>query len=175
MERNNVVTVKGNSVTLLGEEVKVGQEAADFKVLDEDLKEKNIGDFKGKIKLLASVPSLDTPICDLQIKRFNDEAAKISKDVVIIFISMDLPFAQKRFCQDYNIKKVKTLSDHREANFGSNYGVLIKELRLLSRAIFILDKDDKVTYVEYVKELTSHPDYDGALKALEGVAKQGVF
>jgi thiol peroxidase len=170
MERNNVATFKGSPITLIGEEVRAGQAASDFKALDSDLKEVDLSAFKGKIKLIASVPSLDTPICDLQIKRFNDEAAKISKDVAIIFISMDLPFAQKRFCQAYDIKKVKTLSDHKEANFGQNYGVLIKELRLLSRAIFIVDKSDKVSYVEYVKELGSHPDYEAALNALKQIS-----
>ena len=167
MKRKNAVTLEGNPVTLLGEEVKVGQKAPDFKVLDSELKEVNLSAFKGKIKVIASVPSLDTPICDLQIKRFNDEAAGLSRDVAIIFISMDLPFAQKRFCQAYNIKKVKTFSDHKDSVFGLNYGVLIKELRLLSRAIFIIDKEDKVQYVEYVKEVGSHPDYDGALNALK--------
>ena len=167
MERKGVVTFKGNPLTLIGEEVKIGQNAPDFKVLTSDLNETDLSAFKGKIKLIASVPSLDTPICDLQIKRFNDEAAKISKDMVILFISMDLPFAQKRFCQAYGIKKVKTLSDHRDSSFGSNYGVLIKELRLLSRAIFIIDQSEKVVYVEYVKEVGSHPDYEGALDALK--------
>lgn len=172
MERENTVTIEGAPVILLGEEIKAGQKAPAFTVLDPDLKETGLDAFKGKIKLIASVPSLDTPICDLQIKRFNDEAAKISRDVAIIFISMDLPFAQKRFCQAYSIKKVKTYSDHKDAAFGLNYGVLIKELRLLSRAIFVIGKDDRVSYVEYVKELTSHPDYDAALNALkENAAK----
>ena len=169
MERKNVVTLKGKPITLLGKEIKPGLEAPDFKVLDSDLKEVALSAFKGKIKVIASAPSLDTPICDLQIKRFNDEAAGWSKDVAIIFISMDLPFAQKRFCQVYNIRKVKTFSDHKDGVFGLNYGVLIKELRLLSRAVFIIDKDDKVQYVEYVKELGSHPDYDGALNALKKI------
>ena len=171
MERKNVVTLEGKPIMLLGEEVKVGLKAPDFKVLDSDLKEVDLNTFKSKIKVIASVPSLDTPICDLQIKRFNDEAAGLSKDVIIIFISMDLPFGQKRFCQAYNIKKVKTFSDHKDSLFGLNYGVLIKELRLLSRAIFIIDKEDKVQYVEYVKELGSHPDYDGALNALKNITK----
>ena len=163
------ITVKGNPVTLTADEIKVGQEAPGFKVLDGDLNEVSLDKFKGKIKLIASVPSLDTPICDLQIKRFNDEAANASKDIVILFISMDLPFAQKRFCQAYSIKKVKTLSDHRDTDFGTKYGVLIKELRLLARAIFILDKDNKVRYTEYVKELTAHPNYENALKALKDI------
>lgn len=167
MERNNVATFKGNPITLMGEEVKIGQDAPDFKVLTSDLKEIDLSAFKDKIKLIASVPSLDTPICDLQIKRFNDEASQISKDIIIIFISVDLPFAQKRFCQAYEIKKVKTLSDHRDGSFGLSYGVLIKELRLLSRAIFIIDKGNKVIYVEYVKELGSHPNYEAALETLK--------
>ena len=169
MERENVITFEGSPLTLIGEEVKVGQKAPEFKVLTADLGETGLDKYNGKIKLIASVPSLDTPICDLQIKRFNDEASKLSKDIVILFISMDLPFAQKRFCQAYDIKKVKTLSDHKEANFGENFGVLIKELRLLSRAIFIVDKNDSVSYVEYVKEITQHPDYESALEALKQV------
>lgn len=171
MERKNTVTLEGKPITLLGEEVKVGQKAPGFEVLDSDLKEVDLSAFKGKIKVIASVPSLDTPICDLQIKRFNDEAAGLSGDVIIIFISMDLPFAQKRFCQAYDIKKVKTFSDHKDAFFGFNYGVLIEELRLLARAIFIVDKENEVQYVEYVKELTSHPDYDKALNVLKNMTR----
>ena len=170
MERKNAVTLKGNPLTLLGDEVRPGQEAGDFKALDQDLKEKTLKDFKGKIKLIASVPSLDTPVCDLEIKRFNDEAAGASKDVVIIFISMDLPFAQKRFCEAFSINKIKTLSDHRDADFGLKYGVLIKELRLLARAIFLVDKDNIVRYVEYVKEVASPPNYEAALSAIKSIA-----
>ena len=171
MERKNVVTVKGNGITLLGDEVKTGQKAKDFKALNTSLEEVTLSDFKNKIKLIASVPSLDTPICDLEIKRFNDEASKLSKDLVIIFISMDLPFAQKRFCQANEIKIVKTLSDHRDADFGQKFGVLIKELRLLARAIFILDKADFIRYIQVVPELTSLPDYERALEALKAVVK----
>ena len=167
MERLNAVTIKGNPLTLLGDEVKIGQKAKDFKALDSNLEEKTLKDFKGKIKLIASVPSLDTPVCDSEIKRFNDEASKLSKDLVIIFVSMDLPFAQKRFCQEFDINKIDTLSDHRGADFGVKYGVLIKELRLLARAVFILDRDDNVKYAEYVKELGNPPNYDAALKALK--------
>ncbi len=169
MERKGVITLKGGPVTLIGAEVTVGQKANDFKVLDNELKEKKLADFKGKIKLIASVPSLDTPVCDTEIKRFNDEASKLSKDLVIIFVSMDLPFAQKRFCQEFEINKIETLSDHRDASFGTNYGVLIKELRLLARAIFLVDKDDNVTYVEYVKEVAIPPNYDTALAALRKI------
>jgi len=169
MGRSDLVTIEGRPVTLAGGEVKVGQKAPGFKVMTRDLKEVDYLDFKDKVKVIASVPSLDTPVCDLQIKRFNDEVAAISDDVVVIFISMDLPFAQKRFCDANKITKVKTFSDYRDAIFGVNYGVLIKDLRLLSRAVFIIDKEDNVRYVEYVNELTQHPDYDSALKALKEV------
>lgn len=169
MERKNAVTLKGKPVTLIGKEIKVGQKAGSFKVLDHDLAERGLGDFRGKIKLIASVPSLDTPVCDSEIKRFNDEMANLSKDIVVIFISMDLPFAQKRFCQEFEINKIKTYSDHRDADFGMKYGVLIKELRLLARAIFLIDKDDIVRYVEYVKEVGTPPDYNSALKAVKGI------
>ena len=167
MERKGVVTLMGNPVTLLGDEIKVGQKAPGFVVLDQDLQELNSDAFAGKVKLIASVPSLDTPVCDLEIKRFNEEAAKISEDVVILFISMDLPFAQKRFCQSFDITKVKALSDHRTADFGNKYGVLIKELRLLARTIFVIDKSDTISYIECVKEISEQPDYDKALEALK--------
>ncbi len=173
MERKNAVTLKGSPLTLVGEEVKQGQKAADFKVVDHNMLEKTLSDFKGKIKLIASVPSLDTPVCNSEIKRFNDEAAKLSKELVVIFISMDLPFAQKRFCQEFDINKVKTLSDHREASFGTSYGVLIKEMRLLARAIFILDKTDTIKYFEYVKEISMPPDYNAALTMLKEVISAG--
>jgi thiol peroxidase len=172
MKRKNDVTLKGNPVTLIGDEVKVGGKARDFKVLDHELKEKGLADFKGKIKLIASVPSLDTPVCDSEIKRFNDELANISKDIAVIFISMDLPFAQKRFCQEFEINKIKTLSDHRDADFGKKYGVLIKELRLLARAIFLIDANDTVKYVEYVKEVGMPPDYDKVLAAVKNVVAE---
>ena len=167
MERKGAVTFQGNPLTLLGEEVQVGQKAPDFTVLNSDLQEVSLDAFAGKVKLIASVPSLDTPVCDLEIKHFNEEAAKISGDVVILFISMDLPFAQKRFCQSFDIKKVKTFSDHKTADFGNKYGVLIKELRLLSRAIFVIDKNDVISYIECVKEIADQPNYEGALEALK--------
>ncbi|MFA5437590.1 MAG: thiol peroxidase [Candidatus Omnitrophota bacterium] len=169
MERKYVVTLKNNAVTLIGEEVKIGQKALDFKVLDNNLGERSLSEFKGKIKLVASVPSLDTPVCDTEIKRFNDEMSSLSKDIVVIFISMDLPFAQKRFCQEFEISKIKTFSDHKDADFGEKYGVLIKELRLLARAIFLLDKENVVRYVEYVKEISNPPNYEAALKAVESL------
>jgi thioredoxin-dependent peroxiredoxin len=158
---------KGNPLTLMGEAVSPGQQAPEFKALANDLTEKSLSDFKGKIKLIASVPSIDTPVCDLQIKRFNEEATGMSKDIIVLFVSMDLPFAQKRFCQSFDIKKVKTLSDHKDASFAMAYGVFIKQLRLLSRAIFIIDKADIVRYVEYVGEMTSQPDYASAIAELK--------
>lgn len=170
MERINAVMIKGNPLTLLEEEMKIGQRAPSFKVVDTELKDVSSDDFKGKIRLIASVPSLDTPVCDLEIKRFNEEAVKLSKELAIIFISMDLPFAQKRFCQANEIKEVKTFSDYRDADFGFKYGVLIKELRLLTRALFVVDKDDIIRYVEYVPEITSQPDYKAALAILKKVA-----
>ncbi len=164
-----VVTMKGNPVTLEGVRVRLGEKAPDFKVLSNDLNEISLKDFSGKIKLIASVPSLDTPVCDMEIHRFNEEASKISGDVIVIFISMDLPFAQKRFCAASGIDNVKTYSDHRDASFGTNYGVLIKEMRLLARAIFIIDKKDTIRYAEYVKEISSQPAYDAALKVLKEI------
>ncbi|NQV04860.1 MAG: thiol peroxidase [Candidatus Omnitrophica bacterium] len=169
MQRENKITVKGKPLTLLGETPREGEKVSNFKCLDKNLGEVSLDSFKGKIKLIASVPSLDTPICDSEIKRFNDEASKLSKELVIIFVSMDLPFAQKRFCQDNDIKRVKTLSDHRDADFGLKYGVLIKELRLLARAIFIIDKEDNLRYLQLVPELSSPPDYDKALEALKDI------
>lgn len=169
MERKDCVTIKGGALTLLGPEVVVGQAAFDFKVLSPDLKEVGLADFASKVKLIAAVPSLDTPVCDLEIKHFNEQAASLSEDVVIIFISMDLPFALARFCEAFDIKQVKTFSDHRDADFGLKYGVLIKELRLLARTIFIIDRADKIRYVERVKEITLQPDYEAALKALKEI------
>lgn len=169
MERKGIVSLKGNPITLTGKEVKVGEKAPMFKALNNSLEEVSLDKFKNKIKVVASVPSLDTPVCDSEIKRFNDEAASLRDDIIIIFISMDLPFAQKRFCQAFDIKKVKTLSDYRDADFGEKYGILIKELRLLARAIFIIDKEDRIRYIELVPEVSSPPNYDKALEALKKV------
>jgi thiol peroxidase len=171
MERKNIVTMKGNPLTLVGPELKIGDNAPDFKVIDSSLKEFTLNSFIGKVKLFSTTPSLDTPVCDAQVRRFNEEAGKLSEKVVIANISMDLPFAIARFCQAKNINKVVTLSDHRDASFGNAYGVLIKELRLLSRAIFIVDLSNKIRYIEILKEVTNHPDYDKALEALAEIAK----
>lgn len=171
-ERRGVVTFKSNPVTLVGPEIKVGDKAPDFRLLTTEMTEVWLSESKGRVRLLSVVPSLDTPVCDLQTQRFEEEASKLG-DVVIYTISMDLPFAQARYCGAHNITNLRTLSDHREASFGVAYGVLIKELRLLSRAVFIVDRDDIVRYVEYVKEITQHPEYDSALETLLKVATGG--
>ncbi|MBN2410547.1 thiol peroxidase [candidate division KSB1 bacterium] len=169
LERKNVVTSKGNPVTLLGPEIKVGDKAPDFEVLDNQSTVFSSKQAAGKIRIYNVVTSLDTSICDLQTKRFNEEAAVLGDDVEILTISVDLPTAQKRWCGAAGVDKVKVLSDHRELSFGLAFGVAIKELRLLSRSIFIVDKSDTVRYVEYVKEVASHPDYDKALSAVKAL------
>jgi len=158
------ITFKGNSVTLLGNEVKVGDQAPDFTVLANDLSEVKLQNSKGSVRLISVVPSLDTGVCDAQTRRFNEEAASLG-NVKVLTISVDLPFAQKRWCGANGIENVQTLSDHRELSFGEAYGVAIKELRLLARAVFVVDSNDKVTYVEYVSEATNHPNYEAALEA----------
>lgn len=164
MEKKGLVTVKGNPVTLIGAELRVGDKAPDFTVLDGELKEVSLKDYDGKIKLVSVTPSLDTPVCDMQARRFNHEAGKLPDSIAALNISMDLPFAISRFCATAGIDKVKAYSDHRDASFGTAYGVLIKELRLLARSIFIIDRDNTIRYIELVPELTDHPDYDRALK-----------
>jgi thioredoxin-dependent peroxiredoxin len=158
------ITFKGNPVTLLGNEVKTGDQAPDFKVLANDLSQVTLEDSKGQVRLISVVPSLDTGVCDAQTRRFNEEAANLD-NVKILTISVDLPFAQKRWCGAAGIENVQTLSDHRDLSFGEAYGVAIKELRLLARAVFVVDSNDKVTYVEYVSEATDHPDYNAAVEA----------
>lgn len=169
-ERKNV-TFKGNAITLIGPELKAGDKAPDFKALGKGLAEVTLADSKGKTRLISVVPSLDTPVCEVQTKRFNEEASKLPSNVVVYTLSMDLPFAQGRFCAAQHADKIVCLSDHRDASFGKAYGVLIKELRLLTRAIFVVGPDDKIQYVEYVKEVTQHPDYDKALNALKAGAR----
>lgn len=164
MQRKGMVTIKGNPLTLIGPELKAGDKAPDFKALDSGLKETGLKDFAGKIKVISVTPSLDTPVCDMQARRFNQEAGKLPDDVVVINISMDLPFAISRFCATAGIDKVKTFSDHRDCSFGSAYGVLVKELRLLARSIFIIDKSNMIKYIEIVPEMTNHPDYEKALE-----------
>ena len=161
------VTFKGNPITLIGNEVRVGQTAPDFKVQKIDLTEYTLSASAGRTRIVASVPSLDTPVCDLETKRFNEEAAKLP-NVEIVCVSMDLPFAQKRWCGASSVDKVITASDHREASFARNYGVLISGGpldRLTARAVFVIGPDNKVRHVEYVKEITEHPNYEAVLAA----------
>ena len=165
-ERKSAVTFKNNPLTLIGPEIKVGQTAPDFSALAGDLSAATLASSQGKTRLFISVPSLDTGVCDAEARRFNEEAAKFP-GIAAYVISVDLPFAQGRFCQTAGIKNLQCLSDHRDVSFGKAYGTLIKELRLLSRAIFVVDANNKVTYVEYVKEVTTHPNYDAALNALK--------
>jgi thiol peroxidase len=168
---SRVVTIKGNPLTIIGNELRVGDRAPEFSVLDADLKEVHLSDFKGKIKLISVTPSLDTPVCDMQARRFNQEAAKLPEDVVVLNISMDLPFAISRFCTTAGIDRVKAYSDHRDASFGNSFGVLIKELRLLARSIFIIDRNDTIRYIEIVPDLTEQPDYDKALEKVRELIK----
>ena len=167
-ERLGAATFLGNPLTLVGPELKAGDRAPDFTVLTNDLKEFTFAGTAGKVRLISVVPSLDTPVCDAQTRRFNQEAANLGNNIAILTISMDLPFAQKRWCGASGVDKVQTLSDHRDASFALAYGTLIKELRLDSRAIFIVDAKDTVRYVEYVKEVSAHPNYDAALAAANG-------
>lgn len=158
------VTFGGKAVTLLGNEVKVGDQAPDFTVRANNLSRVTLENSKGTVRVISVVPSIDTEVCDQQTRRFNQEAANL-EGVTILTVSVDLPFAQKRWCGAAGVDKVQTVSDYRDQNFGEAYGVLIKEFRLLTRAIFVIDKNDKVTYVEYVPEATDHPNYEAAIEA----------
>lgn len=165
-ERSNEVTFKGKPLTLLGSTPGIGEEAPDATLLANDLSEAAISDSLGKVCILSVVPSLDTPVCDAQTRRFNTEAGSFGDDVVILTISMDLPFAQARWCGSAGIEAVRTLSDHREAAFGAAYGVLVEELRFLARAVFVLDREGIIRHVEIVDEMTRPPDYDAALAVM---------
>lgn len=167
VERPGAVTFKGQPLTLVGPELKPGDKAPDFTIIDQSLQPVSLRDYAGRVILLSVVPSLDTGICSAQTKRFNEEASKLPEDVAVLTVSMDLPFAQARFCGAENIDRVKVLSDHRDASFAQAYGTLVKELRLESRAIFVIDRDGIIRYVEYVPEIASHPNYDAALEAVK--------
>jgi thiol peroxidase len=169
-ERFGAVTMKGNPLTLVGQEVKVGDPAPDFLVVDNNLGPFQFSSRAGKVSILSSVPSLDTPVCDLETRRFNQEAASLDPEVEILTISMDLPFAQKRWCGAAGVDRVKTFSDHREAAFGLAYGVLIKELRLLARAVLVVDGSGIIRYLQLVKEIATEPDYEAVLKAVRQLA-----
>jgi len=175
MERKAAVTMKGNPVTLLGPELKAGDSAPDFECINTALQPVTLAGTGSNVRIFSVLPSLDTPICDAQTKRFNEEAAKLP-GVDIYTVSVDLPFAQKRYCNTYGIDNLKMLSDHRDTSFGVNYGTLIKELRIESRAIFVIDRENVIRHVEYLKEVAEHPNYEVPLKvarALAGEAAAG--
>jgi thioredoxin-dependent peroxiredoxin len=169
MERAGATTLNGNPLTLVGPELKSGDKAPDFEVVDSKLQPVNLAATGNGVRIFSVVPSLDTPVCDAQTKRFNEEAAKL-RNVGIYTVSMDLPFAQSRWCGAFGIDNVKMLSDHRSGSFGEHYGTLIKELRIESRAIFVVDRDNKLRHVEYVKEVGDYPNYDAALQAAKAAA-----
>ena len=166
-ERTGVITFKTNPMTLLGPDIKVGDAAPDFHVVDNGLQPVTLASSAGKVRLITVVPSIDTPTCDTMTRKFNEEAAKLPEAVVIYTISLDLPFAQKRWCGAAGIERVKTLSDYQDRSFGLNYGLLIKELKLLTRAVYVIDAQGKVAYREIVKEVTAEPDYAAALAAVK--------
>ena len=166
-KRTGVITFAGGPLTLVGPEVKVGQQAPNFTLLDNELNVKTLADFDGKVKVISVVPSLDTGVCDAQTRWFNQDVTKLSDDVVVLTVSMDLPFAQARWCGAAGVNNVITLSDHKDASFGQNYGFLIEELRLLSRGVVVINKDNKVTYVEYVPEVTNPVNFDAVLAAVK--------
>ncbi len=168
-ERKGLVTMKGNPVTLIGNEVIVGQTVPDFTVTANDLSAVTSGNFKGKKCIISAVPSLDTPVCDIETKRFNQEAAKLP-GVEVLTISMDLPFAQKRWCAAAGAANVKTLSDYRGASFGNAFGILIKEFYLLARCIFVIDTTGKIQYIQLVKEIATEPDYNAVLDAVKKIS-----
>lgn len=166
-ERMDVVTMKGTPLTLVGDEFRMGHAAPDAVLLDNDLKPVNLSDYRGKVVVVSTVPSLDTPVCDIQTRRFNNEASNLSENVVILTISLDLPFAQKRWCGTAGVERVTTLSDHRDASFGKAYGLLIKELRLLARSVLVIDGEGILRYCQLVKEVSEEPDYDAVIDAVK--------
>ena len=170
-----IVTFKGSPMTLVGRALKIGNKAADFRVISTDLKEVRLSDFVDKVKVITTFLSLDTPVCDLQVKEFNKRAAEFSSDIIVLAISKDLPFAQKRFCQMNNINNAVALSDYKFSSFGINYGLLIKEMNLLARAVVILDKNDVIRYIQIVEELTKAPEYEDALRNLTEIIKNPVL
>lgn len=166
-ERSGAVTMRGNPLTLVGKGLNVGDPAPDVEVMDNDLNPVKLSSYRGKVCIVSTVPSLDTPVCDMETRRFNQEAASLGPEVAILTISTDLPFAQKRWCGAAGVDKVATLSDHREVAFGEAYGILIKELRLLARAVFVVDKEGVIRYIQLVKEIAEEPDYDAVIAAVK--------
>jgi thiol peroxidase len=169
-ERSAAATIHGNPLTLVGKELGIGDPAPDAELLDNSSNPVKLSSFQGKVCVILSVPSLDTPVCDMETRRFNEAAGKLGSDVVILTVSMDLPFAQKRWCGAAGVQRVITLSDHRDANFGTAFGILVKELRLLARSIFVLDRRGIIQYIQHVKELSQEPDYDAVIKAVQKIA-----
>ena len=165
-ERKGIITFKGNPMTLLGPELKTGERAPGFTVVDTGLNQVTLATYAGKIKVISAVPSLDTPVCDVETRRFNQEAASLPDNVAVLTVSLDLPFAQKRWCGAAGIDRVTTLSDYQERSFAAAYGVLIKELKLLSRSIFVIDAQDTIRYIQHVPEVTQEPDYAAVLAAV---------
>ena len=168
-ERGAAVTMHGNPLTLIGKELSVGDSAPDLELLDNDLNPIKLSSYRGKVCVISSVASLDTPVCDMETRRFNEAAGQLGEDVVILTISVDLAFAQKRWCGAAGVDKVVTLSDHRDTAFGTAFGILIKELRLLGRSIFVLDRNGTIQYIQNVKELSEEPDYDAVLEAVQKI------
>ncbi|NIP29736.1 MAG: thiol peroxidase [Candidatus Dadabacteria bacterium] len=168
-KRTDVVTIRGNPLTLLGPEIKVGDKAPDFKCNETLADEVSLASFEGKNKIFNVIGSIDTGVCQTQTKRFNQEATSLNDDVEILTISMDLPFALNRFCGAEGIEKVRTASDYKNHSFGNEYGVLIEENGLLARSIFVVDKDNIVRHVEYVNEFTNEPDYEAALEVVRNL------
>jgi thioredoxin-dependent peroxiredoxin len=169
-ERKGAVTMRGNPITLVGPELKAGQKAPNFTLIGKDMKPVTLDQFKGKVKIIASIPSLDTPVCDAETRRFNEEAVNLAGNVEVLAVSMDLPFAAARWCGAANVNRVTTLSDYRGAQFGEAYGTLIKELHLDCRAVFVIDRNDNLVHVEYVKEVANQPNFEAALEAARKAA-----
>lgn len=165
-QRKRLITMKGNPLTLVGNDVKVGQPAPDCEIVGKDLAPVKLSSFRGKICIISSLPSLDTSVCDMMMRKFNEEAVALGNDVVVLAISMDLPFAQDRWCIAADVKNVHVLSDHRSASFGNAFGLLIKDLRLLARAVIVVDREGIIRYIEIVDELTHEPDYEAVLNAV---------
>ncbi len=166
-ERSGAVKFKGTPMTLVGEEVKVGDTAPDFTVTANDLSDLTNKDLSGKVRVISVVPSVDTPVCAVQTRTFNEKTTELSNDVKVLTVSMDLPFAQKRFCGAEGIERVDTVSDYKHRGFGEAYGVHLKELGLLARAVFVVNKNDKVVHAQYVPEVTEEPNYDVVLDAVK--------
>lgn len=168
-ERSGITSFKGSPVTLLGPGLRVGDRAPDFRVVDSELAAVTLGDFRGKIKIICTIPSLDTPVCAAETRRFNREAAQLGDDIAVLMVSLDLPFAQSRWCDAKVVERVKLLSDYQERSLGLAYGVLIRELQLLSRSVFVVDSGDVIRYIQHVAELSEEPDYAAAIEAAKGL------